>query len=325
VSAVALVAGVFLSAWLFTRLYLEVARGRLVDVPGQRSSHLRPTPTGGGAGPVLAIVAGVSLLPGVGTDWRIVTALAAALAVLGFLDDLRGLGVRTRLLAQTVAAAVAVAATGSPAVTAAGFAGLAGACVLVPALVWLVNAFNFMDGIDGLAAGQALFMASAAALLAREGSPDTPMVMLCVAAGAGGFLVLNWHPARLFMGDTGSLAVGILLAAAVPVTWARAEIGPATWLILWAPFLADTVLTLLHRAWRRHRLHEGHRQHAYQRLARAWGSHARVTLVVLAVDLLWLLPLALLAGRDPARAPILAAIALLPLLAAVGWVLRRCP
>ncbi len=178
-------------------------------------------------------------------DWLLVFALALPMATLGYADDRQALPVLPRLLGQLGAAAAVMAC----ALVVAGL-GLAGAGLLLApgllVLAWLINVFNFMDGIDGLAASQAAFMAGAAAWLVAQGAGvgDSALLLGGLAAAALGFLVLNWPPARIFMGDTGSQPLGLLLGAAAAVTVARGELSLTVWAILWASFLADATLTL---------------------------------------------------------------------------------
>lgn len=310
---------------------LAVRRG-LLDRPVERSSHSIPTPTGGGVGIIAGCglaVAVVATGAGIGTDWVVVLTAAGLLGALGFADDRFGLPVLLRLLAQVVVAGFCVvfllgvaggetrAAAGSPLPLLALMAGVA--------LVGLTNFFNFMDGIDGLAGAQGVFVAGSAALLiGLDGEiADSVLVLSAVAAGCLGFLALNWPPARIFMGDTGSLALGFLLAGAPLVTAPRGELQLPVWLILWALFVTDAGLTLAHRTLRGLRPYEAHRDHAYQRLARHWGAHRRVTVLYTLINLLWLLPLAVLA-RYRMLAPLPAVlIAYLPLSVFVARILLR--
>lgn len=310
--------------WCYWRWALRVGR---VDVPGARSSHTVATPTGGGAGIVagcLAALAATMATAGVHADWLLVFALALPMATLGYADDRQALPVLPRLLGQLGAAAAVMAC----ALVVAGL-GLRGAGLLLApgllVLAWLINVFNFMDGIDGLAASQAAFMAGAAAWLVAQGAGvgDSALLLGGLAAAALGFLVLNWPPARIFMGDTGSQPLGLLLGAAAAVTVARGELSLTVWAILWASFLADATLTLAHRAWRRRPLSQAHRDHAYQRLARRCGAHRPVTLGSIALNLCWLLPLAVLAHRLPRLGAVCALLAYVPVCLGVLLVLRR--
>lgn len=296
-------------AWL--RL---VGRG-LLDVPGERSLHAAPTPTSGGLGilgGVLLAAFTMHLDAALDEAWCLALLLAAGLSLLGFADDRRGLPVRWRLAVQLLAASLLLAALWPE-------LGAFGPILPLAGLFWLVgftNLFNFMDGIDGLAATQAVFAgAAAAALAALQGAPYPAVLpFACLAGAALGFLPWNWPPARLFMGDAGSLMLGFLFAAGGVLSVLRDALSGVAWLILWAPFLVDGGLTLLRRALRGEALTSAHREHAYQRHALRYGSHRPVTLAVLALDLVWLLPLAWLALRFPEWQTLILCLALLPIL-----------
>ncbi len=321
-----------LCSMLISGLWLRCVRHRLVDVPGARSLHRQPTPTGGGIGvsagmallPLLAPVWGLSVFSGMDATPLLVATLV--LSLVGLLDDLRGLPVGLRLVLQGMCAAWVLSSMG----VVPQAAPVVGAAVWVLGLLWLVgftNVFNFMDGIDGLAASQAAFVGFASAFLAmRAGAgADLPLLLALAGASSAGFLCWNWPPARLFMGDAGSLPLGFMLAALGLGCVLRGLLSIWCLLILWAPFLSDAGVTLLLRALRGAAILRPHREHAYQRLATALGAHRAVTLGVLAVDLCWLLPLALLAEGRPAFAPITALVALAPLLTGVVVVSLRLP
>jgi Fuc2NAc and GlcNAc transferase len=157
-----------------------------------------------------------------------------------------------------------------------------------------LNLFNFMDGIDGIAASEAAFAAASAALLAMWlGSAGAyPLFCLLLAAACIAFLHWNWAPARLFMGDAGSIPLGFLLACLSLQGQLSGALPLVSWLILLAVFIADATYTLCWRALQKERLTEAHARHLYQRLARHWRSHSRVVWAMLAYNLLWLLPLA---------------------------------
>ncbi len=242
------------------------------------------------------------------------------LCLAGLLDDLRGLDVWVRLSLQALCA-VWVVGMLSPWPH-------PGAATLLLAALWITgftNAFNFMDGIDGFAASQAAFVGLAGALLLEHsgGNPEHVLLLALTGACAAGFLVWNWPPARLFMGDAGSLPLGFLLAALALLATGEGALSAWCWLILWAPFLCDTGITLLARAAARKPLFRAHREHAYQRLA-AHG-HRPVTMGLLILDVVWLLPLAWLAVQRPALAPAAAIAALLSCSVAVGVVAWRQP
>lgn len=186
------------------------------------------------------------------------------------------------------------------------------------ALVWLLNLFNFMDGIDGIAACEAIFVATALGLFAWAGG-NTSIAGMCfvVAAAATGFLVFNWPPAKIFMGDVGSGFLGITLGGLAFALSLETEVV-FPWLILFGVFFVDASLTLLIRMAGRQKWYEAHCSHAYQHAARRWG-HLRVTLAVSVINIGWLLPLAWLAWRQPAHAVFYTAVALLPLVFISFW------
>lgn len=323
VSAILALAGLIglLGTWLMRAYAL---RRDLLDHPNARSSHAAPTPRGGG----VAIVAGFclattawTLASGSGHATRLWLAIvppALLVAAVGFADDHRPLSARFRLLVHFVAAAWVVGMLGGlPTIPWPGGdlpMGLAGGALAVVASVWCLNLCNFMDGIDGLAASEAVFVAGAAAWLGGAGSPAF-LPLLALAAAAAGFLVFNWPPARIFMGDAGSGFLGLMLAGLLLAQQAAAALPIGAALILLGAFVADATVTLLVRLRRGERLHEAHRSHAYQRAARRFGGHRPVTLAVLAIDLLWLLPLAWLATRFPDWSMPLSALAIAPLVA----------
>jgi Fuc2NAc and GlcNAc transferase len=179
-----------------------------------------------------------------------------------------------------------VALTGVPASTAAAVLLL----LATVAIAWASNLFNFMDGIDGIAGMEALFICTVAGALVWRHNASFAALLWVVAAAAAGFLIWNWAPARIFMGDVGSGFLGFLIAAIAALTIARGQLALPVWLILWALFLADTAVTLVRRIVRRERWWAAHRSHAYQRLATHLGSHAQVTLIYAALNLIVIMP-----------------------------------
>jgi Fuc2NAc and GlcNAc transferase len=161
-----------------------------------------------------------------------------------------------------------------------------------------------MDGIDGLAASEAIFLLLAAAGLTWAGVPgvaELPVFwwLVALAAATAGFLVLNWLPAKIFMGDTGSTYLGLIIGFLALVTLALGWVSLPQWLILAGVFVADAGTTVVRRLLQGERIFEAHRRHAYQHLSRRWASHRTVTLGVVAIDMLVLLPLAIWAGAEP--------------------------
>jgi len=298
-------------------------RSGLMDHPSERSSHTRPTPRGGGAAIVAGFIASLlwlSLAGGFAAREAAALAFGAlAVAGVGALDDRFTLPARARLVVHFAAAGVAVAVIGGITWRTSGSPGAAeiwaGRVFAVLAIVWAINLFNFMDGIDGIASSEAVFIAGAGALLNwyLGGEGSLTVAFLCAAAASAGFLVWNWPPASIFMGDVGSGFLGFVLSALGLIAVERAVLPMEVWPILGGVFFVDATVTLVRRVANGHRWHQAHRMHAYQHLARRWGGHLPVTLAVNAVNVLWLLPCAVYAALEPARAPLMMAVALLPL------------
>lgn len=270
-----------------TGLVLIYARRRLVDQVNDRSSHRVATPRGGGLGLTIGLLAAWLVATWSTADARVAIAAGAlsAIAALGWWDDHANLPARFRLLLQFLGAGAAVAAVGVPAQ--GSFAGWSTGVVAwlvwpiaVVGTVWLINLTNFMDGIDGIAGGQGLVAGVGAGLLLAGTTADARWAALgwACAGACAGFLIWNRPPARIFMGDVGSTALGLVFGLLV---MAQLQAGLALDLALLPllPFILDATGTLLRRAWRREALSQAHRSHLYQRLARHWGSHLPVTLV----------------------------------------------
>lgn len=305
---------------LLCGLYLQLARRwQILDRPNERSSHQQPTPHGGGAGLMLAF--GIGLLgaglhygswpPGYG----LVAGIALLLMLLGIADDLLSLSVRLRLALYGLACLVVALSVLPMPLTGSAALDVATALLLALAMLWLVNLYNFMDGIDGIAATQCVLACSAAAWLSWQSAGNSyAMFCLLLAASHLGFLLWNWPPARLFMGDAGSIPTGFLLASLALLGTVQGQLHPACWLVLLAVFISDASWTLVWRMASGQPFTRPHRLHAYQRLSVYWGSHQRVDLLLSAVFVLWLLPLAWLLEIYPDYAILLVILAYLPLL-----------
>ncbi|CAB3776412.1 putative undecaprenyl-phosphate N-acetylglucosaminyl 1-phosphate transferase [Paraburkholderia caffeinitolerans] len=237
------------------------------DIPNDRSLHSKPVPRVGGWAIVPVVCVSIWIVaPGL---W-LAAVLALALAVLSQIDDRRGLPARVRFAAHIAAATVFVAATPGAVPVWVLF-------VLGILLVWLVNLYNFMDGSDGLAGGMALFGFSGYALAAGFGPhPDTQLALAAtaVAAAAAGFLFLNFHPARVFLGDAGSIPLGFLAGALGYWGWMK-SVWPI-WFpaLIFLPFIADASVTLVKRVLRREKVWLPHKEHYYQRMVRLGMGHA---------------------------------------------------
>ncbi|MCH7928978.1 MAG: glycosyl transferase [Proteobacteria bacterium] len=297
-----------LAAWAGTGLVLRLLAARaILDHPTERSSHERPTPRGAGLA-VMPVVLAAWIAVSVIEDTLVfhwpVFAAAAALAAVSWLDDLRGLGALPRLAAH--AAAVGVGLFALPGVGPV-FQGLLPAwldlALAALAWMWFVNLFNFMDGIDGISGAEAACIGVGLFLVALAGgwAGDARLYALIIAAAALGFLPWNWHPARIFLGDVGSVPLGyllgwLLLGAAAAGLWAAALLLPLY-------YVADATATLARRLARGERVWRAHREHYYQRAVQRGLSHAAVVRAILAVNLvLAACALASLAGPAPTAA-----------------------
>lgn len=296
--------------WFGARLVERHAEAlRLVQAPNHRSSHERPTPHGGGLGMVAAgSAAGILYAFGGPQEFLGVVALGLLLAGVGLGDDIANLSSRLRLGVQAFACAGLLwLLPPLPAIGLIGGVSLHGPVLLALVLLaglWWINLFNFMDGIDGIAGSQGVFMLAAAVLIAVAAGhlPGAAVLegeagwMLAVAAAALGFVLRNWPPARIFMGDVGSTWLGFMIFALALASVAAGWMSYAAWLVLAALFAVDATVTLLRRVAAGRRPSEAHRSHAYQLLARRAGSdrtlgHRCVTLLAAAVNLGWLAPL----------------------------------
>lgn len=248
-----------------------VARYLAMDNPNQRSLHVVAVPRVGGIAIVIATLCAWNLMP---QRPLLLMLLTAILAGVSFVDDRQGLPVGVRLATQALVAMLMVRF---------GISGIDAdfwiLASLVVYVVWMANAYNFMDGSDGLAGGMSMigFLAYASAAFAAAAEPMATMSCI-LAAAAGGFLCFNFPPAKIFMGDAGSIPLGFL-AASLGLLGLQQGLWPMWFpLLVFSPFLTDASITLLRRIWRRERFWQAHREHYYQRLIRMGWSHRRTAL-----------------------------------------------
>jgi Fuc2NAc and GlcNAc transferase len=289
------------TSWVLTGLLRRYALAKnLIDEPNERSSHSVPTPRGGGIAIVLTFLVGLVILWELSLlEDRLVLALTGAgllVAIIGFMDDHGHIAARWRLLAHFSAAGWLLFWLGGlPPLFIFGTVfdlGWAGHLLASVALVWLLNLYNFMDGIDGIAGIEALSTTLVGALLMSLAIDHQGMASLhmLISASVAGFLVWNFPPAKIFMGDAGSGFLGLMLAALVLYS---AHIAPQMFwvlLILLGVFIVDATYTLIRRLLRGDKVYGAHRSHAYQYATRKYRSHLTITLSVLVVNLFWLAP-----------------------------------
>jgi UDP-N-acetylmuramyl pentapeptide phosphotransferase/UDP-N-acetylglucosamine-1-phosphate transferase len=264
----------FIVALTAVRVLLSSFRALALDEPNARSLHELPVPRTGG----IAILAGTSVSVFFSdSHYWLPLALALGLAVISFMDDLRGMPTLARLLAHAAAAAVLAWYALAP-------LNLLQLVLLVIALTWITDLYNFMDGSDGLAGGMAVIGFGAYALAAQVAG-EAPLAALCtaIAAASAGFLVHNFHPAKIFLGDVGSIPLGFLAGALGMYGW-RHDVWPFWFPVLvFGPFIGDATITLFKRLFRREKVWQAHRDHYYQRLVRMGFGHRATALVGYAI------------------------------------------
>lgn len=260
--------------FLLTCLLLSnKAAHKLQDMPNERSLHLMPVPRIGGIGLITGVLCGWALMSNSLVWWVVVPLIV--LFTLSLLDDLYNLPVKLRLSVHLIAASLMVWGMDLFAQQ-----GVAIALAILLFTVWMINLYNFMDGSDGLAGGMAMFgfgMYGIAALLAK----NTPLSLLnfCITAAAASFLFFNFHRAKIFMGDSGSIPLGFL--AAVMGVWGWLQGNWAAWfpILVFSPFIVDASITLARRTLRGDKITEAHREHYYQRLIQLGWSHRSVAIL----------------------------------------------
>ncbi|UTL82463.1 MraY family glycosyltransferase [Pseudomonas putida] len=313
----------FIVALVLTGLLRRYALARsIIDIPNARSSHSVPTPRGGGVAIVVAFLAGllVCIFTGIG-QWQALVGIGGAgltIAVIGFMDDHGHIAARWRLLGHFASALWLLYWLGGfPAMEVFGVKLEAAMLLVVLAafyLVWLLNLYNFMDGIDGLASVEAITTTLGISLIYWMcGLNHLVVLPLLLALAVGGFLFWNFPPAKIFMGDAGSGFLGITLGAlSVQGAWSSQTLFWC-WLILMGVFIVDATYTLIRRLARGEKVYEAHRSHAYQFASRRFGRHLPVTVAVLVINVVWLLPLAVAVSLNALSGPLGLMIAYVPL------------
>ncbi len=258
--------GLTVWALLFALLRSKLAWRIAVDQPNQRSLHSRAIPRIGGL-----VVVGIALISMsiVARGIQVITVTAVTLMLIFAVDDRRGLSVPTRLFVQLIAASVA-----SLALLPAGSWWLISLTIV--AIMWTINLYNFMDGADGLAGGMAVFGFGAFAVVAESaGAREVAIASACIGGAAVGFLFHNFPPAKVFLGDAGSVPLGFL-ASTIGVTGWKQGLWPVWFPILvFSPFIVDATVTLVRRGLEGRPVWEAHREHLYQRMVTGGLGHAR--------------------------------------------------
>lgn len=302
---------VFICSFVLTWLLRKYAiKNNVIDIPNQRSSHSAPTPRGGGVALVISFLIGLvvlCLLKTISIEQLISLFIAGLIiAVVGFLDDHGHIAARWRLLMHFIAAAVGLYFLGKfPVIELFGYefsAGWIGMIFGLVYLVWMLNLYNFMDGINGLASVEAITFSFSSCLLLLNTVPEASnsglfSVLVMLGSATLGFMLWNFPKAKIFMGDAGSgflgMVVGLIVLhlAMVSSSMFMAEI------CLLGVFIVDATITLLRRLVAGKKVYEAHASHTYQIMARKFDSHKIVTTTVLVINLIWLTPVALLIAR----------------------------
>lgn len=312
-SLIVMAAVVFAVSYALLRaLLLPWTRRWFLDHPNQRSLHVSPVPRTGGLGVVSGLVVGMVLT---GNN-VVVVVLTVGLMLLSVLDDWKPLPASVRLLVHFVVAGVFV-------LLCLPRTSWVESTLFAVAVAWMINLYNFMDGADGLAGGMAVvgFCAYATAA-AMAGDPRLATMSVCVAAAAAAFLIFNFPPARLFMGDSGSIPLGFLAAALGLLGWRDGSWPLWFPLIVFAPFVVDASVTLVRRAMRGERFWQAHRSHYYQRLVLSGWSHRRLAMAEYGL-MLGTAAAALLALRQSAPVQIAILVASIAVYLAVGLTVDR--
>ncbi|MGY6274889.1 MraY family glycosyltransferase [Methylomonas sp. MgM2] len=313
-----------LTAWI--RSY--ALSNNVMDVPNLRSSHTLPTPRGGGGAIVLAFIAAVIFLFFAApnhADSLVALSSSILVAGIGFCDDHGHVSARWRILIHVIAALSALSLLGGfPKLlvpmpfdwfvkTRMADFGWFGYLLGTVLLVWFLNLFNFMDGTDGIAASESVFVSGALAGYLYYIDRFSFTVAISLTASSIGFLLWNWPKAKIFMGDVGSGFLGLLLGILLLMATQQAAVLFYCGLILFGIFMVDATYTLIFRFLSRQKWYEAHCSHAYQRAAKRYG-HLKVLLACWSINLFWLLPISCFVFLYPRYALLGLLVAYLPLL-----------
>ncbi|HNP63637.1 MAG TPA: glycosyltransferase family 4 protein [Woeseiaceae bacterium] len=299
------VAALLLSACIAGLMKVYARRAKLLDVPNERSSHQVVTARGGGLSIAVVFLGAIIWLyvfDNFPTDAFYSLLVGGVLvAGIGFVDDHRHVSAKWRILVHLFAAVFAIVILGGFPEIQFGSKfvdmGIVGDAMAILFTIWFINLYNFMDGIDGIAAVEALSICASVLLILFVGDGGYFANLLVVLGAATlGFLIWNWPPAKIFMGDVGSGFVGFILAAIAIISSIHGNLPIWCWLILAGVFVVDSTVTLFTRVMKGEKWYSAHNTHAYQKASRRLGSHRAVTLSVLVINVGWLMPIAWLAS-----------------------------
>ena len=296
---------VIMTSFFLTRYIIYYAQStQIIDHPNHRSFHDFPVPRGGGLSFVLSTLLVLPIMYFSGYNLPsgtiVFVALASLIAAIGLLDDYRNLSAGTRIVLYGFISALELYHLGGvPTGYLSGWQIHADWIIQLIGwiyLLWMINLYNFMDGINGLAAFEAICVCmGAAGLYLFTGHAELIYLPVIIAASVIGFVAWNFPTAKIFMGDAGSCYLGLILAGlSIQAAWAMPNLF-WSWLILLGVFIVDSSYTLMCRTFQGLKIHQAHRSHAYQNAATLYGQQ-RVTITVVVINLVWLLPIAIFVG-----------------------------
>jgi len=306
------------SGYLATKaLIIYAHKKQLLDIANHRSSHTQATPRIGGlsfVGLISLTVLSYALSNGKIHFLFFTLIPIAIVALTGLVDDIKGLSRSKRFMVYFVCSMIALGNYPDLFVRTYWLLALEGV-ILSLSISWLINLFNFMDGIDGIAGSESIFVIAAIAFFSYQAGEYTLsyFLLLCIAPLMG-FLVLNWQPAKIFMGDIGSTFLGCLIGCICLHALNAKVISVYSAIILLACFIVDASWTLAYRILTGQKWYHAHRSHHYQIMSRKYNSHQRVSLLYLLVNVIWLFPMALAAHHWKEYALLITTISLLPLI-----------
>ncbi|WP_411689137.1 MraY family glycosyltransferase [Acinetobacter indicus] len=314
----------FILTLLFTGYMRHYAlKKNIIDNPNERSSHSVPTPRGGGVAVVCSYLLALAVLmfnQHLSIDIGLTLIVAGfVIALLGFLDDHGHINAMIRLAIHFLVAIGVVFSLGgfSEIIIFNGLQlGFIANIIAALFLVWLLNLYNFMDGINGIASVEAITtVVSMAILYYVLNTTLNSDIHWLLAACVFGFLLWNFPKAKIFMGDACSGFLGLTLGILALIALKENLALFCAWIICLGVFVVDATYTLIKRVLSGYKMYDAHRSHSYQILSRKWGSHTPVTLAVAAINLLWLLPLAYYTVTQPLAYPeFMVLVAYLPLI-----------
>lgn len=306
-----------------TAIVVKIAyKTNFLDTPIDRSAHTIPIPTGGGVALVLPYAVVLFLLYEMkllGKDELIALSAAFLIALLGLIDDMKPIDFRVRLFAQVIFGLAALVMLLPIAPLQIGMYSFSGEITLFilafMSLIWMTNLYNFMDGIDGLAVSELIFISGAVVCFsAYEGDLKLQIISVSLFFSGIAFGLWNWAPAKIFMGDLGSGFIGFVLGILALISLRTGTINVWTWLLLTGVFACDATMTLIKRLVSGFSIHEGHASHAYQILADKLSSHSSVVILLMLINIVWLFPLAVFSHFKPDFAATLAFLGFCPLI-----------